>query len=52
MPNGIATFVNIIAIGLPRYSNFINMAGELKIPASKLIIINLIANLQNPLPNV
>jgi len=52
MPKGITTFVNMIAIGLPRYSNFINMAGKQKIPASTLIIMNLITNLIIPLPNV
>ena len=51
MPNGITTFVNMIAIGLPIYSNLINRAGAQKTPANTIMIINLITNLPNPLPN-
>jgi hypothetical protein len=51
MLKGIATFVNIIAIGLPIYSNLIKMAGDEKIPAITITIVNLIRNLRNPSKN-
>jgi hypothetical protein len=51
MPNGITTLVNMIAIGLPIYSNLIKMAGDEKIPAITITIVNLIRNLRNPLQN-
>jgi len=51
MPNGITTFVNMIAIGLPIYSNLINRAGDEKIAAITIITKNLIENLPNLLQN-
>jgi len=51
MPNGITTLVNMIAIGLPIYSNLIKMAGNEKIPAITITIVNLIRNLRNLLQN-
>ena len=51
MPNGITTFVNMIAIGLPIYSNLINRAGDEKMAAITIITENLIENLQNLLQN-
>ena len=49
MPNGIATFVNMIAIGLPIYSNLIISAGKENMAANIIVIINLIANFPTPL---
>lgn len=52
MPNGIATLVNMIAIGLPISSILINNAGDEKMPVITMMIKNLIINLPNPVQNV